>query len=103
MERRLPGAHEGPVFADSARLGQVLPSILLRQTPLRVRTAMSSDGQDGLRNKVTLITGGTSGIGRDAAILFATHNAKVVVAGRREAEGRETLELLRKAGGEGLF
>ena len=53
--------------------------------------------------KVGIVTGGTSGIGRDAAILFAKEGAKVVVAGRREAEGSETLDLVRKAGGDGLF
>ena len=56
-----------------------------------------------LQNKVAVITGGTSGIGRDAAVLFAKAGAKVVVFGRREKEGNETLELVRKAGGEGLF
>src|SRR3984885_15032146 len=56
-----------------------------------------------LQGKVGLVTGGTSGIGRDTAILFARAGAKVVVAGRREAEGNETLELVRAAGGEGLF
>ena len=37
-----------------------------------------------LEGKVGLVTGGTSGIGRDAAVLFAKAGAKVVVAGRRE-------------------
>ena len=53
--------------------------------------------------KVGLVTGGTSGIGRDTAILFAKAGAKVVVSGRRELEGAETVEMIRASGGDGLF
>ena len=56
-----------------------------------------------LRGKVGIVTGGTSGIGRDAAVLFAKAGAKVVVAGRREVEGKETIDLVRAAGGDSLF
>jgi NAD(P)-dependent dehydrogenase (short-subunit alcohol dehydrogenase family) len=56
-----------------------------------------------LHGKVAIVTGGTSGIGRDAAVRFARAGAKVVVAGRREVEGKETIDLIRAAGGDGLF
>jgi len=56
-----------------------------------------------LQGKVAIVTGGTSGIGRDASVLFAKAGAKVVVAGRREIEGQETIDLIRAAGGEAFF
>lgn len=57
----------------------------------------------GLEGKVGLVTGGTSGIGRATAVLLAEAGVKVVVAGRREAEGKETIQLVRAAGSDGLF
>ena len=53
--------------------------------------------------KVALVTGGTSGIGRETSLLFAKKGARVVVAGRREVEGNATVDLIRRAGGEGIF
>jgi NAD(P)-dependent dehydrogenase (short-subunit alcohol dehydrogenase family) len=54
-------------------------------------------------NKVVLVTGGTSGIGRATALAFAREGASVVVSGRRKLEGSETVTLVEKAGGKGLF
>jgi len=56
-----------------------------------------------LQDKIALVTGGTSGIGRAAAIAYARAGAKVVVSGRREKEGQETVALLQRAGGTGMF
>ena len=56
-----------------------------------------------LQDKIALVTGGTTGIGRATAIAFAKAGAKVVVSGRRAAEGEETVRLVRAAGGEAMF
>ncbi|WNN92198.1 SDR family NAD(P)-dependent oxidoreductase [Gloeocapsopsis dulcis] len=56
-----------------------------------------------LQDKVVLVTGGTSGIGRATAIAYAQQQAKVVVVGRRMDEGEETVRLIKEAGGEAIF
>jgi len=53
-----------------------------------------------LQGKVALITGGSSGIGRVAAIAFARVGARVVLGNRRVAEGEETVKLVKDEGGE---
>ncbi|MCI0453549.1 MAG: SDR family oxidoreductase [Candidatus Dadabacteria bacterium] len=55
------------------------------------------------QGKTALITGGSSGIGRVTAIAFAREGAKVVVASRREEEGKETIRLIEQAGSKGIF
>jgi NAD(P)-dependent dehydrogenase (short-subunit alcohol dehydrogenase family) len=56
-----------------------------------------------LENKVALVTGGTSGIGRATAIALGAAGAKVVFSGRRDPEGEETAALIHKAGAECIF
>ncbi|MEM9904205.1 MAG: glucose 1-dehydrogenase [Cyanobacteria bacterium P01_D01_bin.44] len=54
-------------------------------------------------DKVAMVTGGSSGIGKATAIEFAKQGAKVIVAARREAKGRETVEEIEALGGQGKF
>jgi len=56
-----------------------------------------------LQNKIALITGGTSGIGKATALAFAHEGAKVVLSGRREKEGAEVVAEIKKLGGEASF
>ena len=55
-----------------------------------------------MKNKVALITGAASGIGRAAAVLFAREGARVVIADIDETGGRETERLAREKG-EAIF
>lgn len=52
--------------------------------------------------KVVLVTGGSTGIGRAAALAFARQGAKVAIGNRGEA-GRTTAEEIRAFGGEAIF
>jgi NAD(P)-dependent dehydrogenase (short-subunit alcohol dehydrogenase family) len=54
-------------------------------------------------SKVVLVTGGTSGLGQDAALAFAREGARVVISGRRRELGEQTVAMIKKAGGEAHF
>jgi 3-oxoacyl-[acyl-carrier protein] reductase len=56
-----------------------------------------------LENKVAIITGAGSGIGRESAVLFAKEGAKVVVADVNEKGGEETVSTIKNDGGESFF
>ena len=56
-----------------------------------------------LANKVVIITGASSGIGRGMAYLFAKEGANVVVADINVAGGKETVATIKKNGGKAEF
>lgn len=56
-----------------------------------------------LKDKVALVSGASSGIGRAVALVYAREGAKVVVSDMNAAGGEETAALVRKLGGDALF
>jgi 3-oxoacyl-[acyl-carrier protein] reductase len=56
-----------------------------------------------LEGKVSIVTGATSGIGKAAAIALAHQGSRVVVSGRRKAEGQAVVDSIKAAGGEAVF
>lgn len=56
-----------------------------------------------LSGKVAIVTGGSSGIGQAAAVLFAKEGANVVIASRGAGHGEETVVMIKEAGGEAKF
>jgi NAD(P)-dependent dehydrogenase (short-subunit alcohol dehydrogenase family) len=56
-----------------------------------------------LQDKLALITGGTSGIGRDAALRFAKEGAEVIFTGRNKERANSTLQEIEALGGKASF
>ena len=56
-----------------------------------------------LQDKVALITGAGSGIGRESALLFSAEGAKIVVVDVVDAAGNETVAMIKKNGGEAVY
>lgn len=63
----------------------------------------SEEGIVRLKDKVAIITGGSSAMGRASAELFAEKGAKVVIGGRRKAQGEWIAESIRQGGGQSIF
>lgn len=56
-----------------------------------------------MQDRVALISGGNSGIGRATAVLFAKEGARVSIVARDETRGSQTLEEIAKSGGQAIF
>lgn len=64
---------------------------------------MNDSTNGSMKNKVALITGAGSGIGRESALIFAREGARVAVSDINDAAGQETVALVKQAGGEATF
>ncbi len=64
---------------------------------------MTTGGTGRLKGRTALITGGASGIGRRAAVLFASEGASVLVADRDREAGQETVDAIEADGGHAHF
>jgi NAD(P)-dependent dehydrogenase (short-subunit alcohol dehydrogenase family) len=52
--------------------------------------------------KVAIVTGGSSGIGRATAVALAKEGVRIIVGDRRANEGEETVQIVKEAGGDGI-
>lgn len=59
--------------------------------------------KDRFKDKVIIITGATSGIGKETAIRAAMEGGKIVLAGRRKELGAEIVAEIKNRGGEASF
>lgn len=70
----------------------------MQQTPVGAVSNLAR-----LKNKIAIITGAASGIGKATAILFAQHGASIVVADIDRDGGNQTADDIRNTGGEAIY
>lgn len=70
---------------------------------MREDDAVKKPHQGKLAERIAIITGGTSGIGKSTAALFASEGAIVVITGRRSELGRAVVDCIEGSGGQACF
>lgn len=83
-----------------------LASVNMAESPAKPVAAAPKPGTAHAlshEGKVIIVTGAAGGIGRASALKLAASGAKVTVVDFNEEAGRETLQLLKEQGGEGIF
>jgi NADP-dependent 3-hydroxy acid dehydrogenase YdfG len=65
--------------------------------------AGDSKGAITMTQKIALVTGGATGIGKATAMILARKGVKVVISGRREVLAQKAIEEIRAQGGEAAF
>jgi NAD(P)-dependent dehydrogenase (short-subunit alcohol dehydrogenase family) len=58
---------------------------------------------DRVKNKVSIVTGGASGLGKSSAILLAREGAKIVITDLHEENGNAVIQQIKDNGGEAIF
>lgn len=58
---------------------------------------------DRVKNKVAIVTGGASGLGKSSALLLASEGAKIVITDLDEENGNEVVKQVENDGGEAIF
>ncbi len=90
-------------IARRAVLGGAVGAAALAATGMTTAAAAERGSRGRFDGKVVAITGATSGIGRETALLFAAAGAKVGFCGRREEQGRQVEREIRRAGGDAVY
>lgn len=86
------------------RARMVVPLLLLAAPGLAARPAIAPDGPDPYgQARVALVTGSTSGLGREVALRLAADGAHVIVHGRDRERGLEVVSEIEAGGGSARF